>query len=52
MIVLIIAAFIGFSIGRVISIVASQLFRQRFHMNIETARTLIVLGSGGKLFYL
>lgn len=48
MLVLIISAIVGFSIGRVISLVASQLFKQRFSLNVTTARTLIVLGSGGK----
>ena len=47
MIVLIIAAVVGFAIGRVISLVVSQLFRQRFDLNVKAARTLIVLGSGG-----
>lgn len=49
MIVLFISAVIGFAIGRVISIVASQLFQQRFDLNVRNARTLIVLGSGGEL---
>lgn len=48
MIVLIIAGIIGFSIGRVISLVVSQLFQQRFDLNKASARTLIVLGSGGE----
>lgn len=49
MIVLLISAVIGFAIGRVISLVASQLFRQRFDLNVKNARTLIVLGSGGEV---
>lgn len=48
MIVLIIAGFIGFTVGRMISLIVSQLFRQRFDLNETAARTLIVLGSGGK----
>lgn len=48
MIVLIIAGFIGFAIGRAISLIASQLFRQRIDLNKKTAQTLIVLGSGGE----
>lgn len=48
MIVLIIAGFIGFTVGRMISLIVSQLFRQRFDLNESAARTLIVLGSGGK----
>lgn len=48
MFVLIIAGIIGFSLGRVISIVLSQLLKQQFSMNIQSAKTLIVLGSGGK----
>lgn len=48
MIVLIIAGFIGFTVGRMISLIVSQLFRQRFDLNERAARTLIVLGSGGK----
>lgn len=43
-----IAAVVGFAIGRVISLIVSQLFNQRFSLNVKTARTLIVLGSGGK----
>lgn len=46
---LIIAAIIGFSIGRIISLIVSQLFRQHFNLNEKNARTLVVLGSGGKL---
>lgn len=46
-----ISAIIGFSIGRVISLVVSQLFQQRFDLNVKSARTLIVLGSGGKNFH-
>lgn len=48
MIVLIIAGVVGFGIGRVISLMLSLLFQQRFDLNVKSARTLVVLGSGGK----
>lgn len=48
MFVLIVAAIVGFAIGRAISLVVSQLFQQHVSLNIPNARTLIVLGSGGK----
>lgn len=40
--------FIGFLIGRVLSLLVSLYFRQKGFLNAENARTLIVLGSGGK----
>lgn len=52
MFVLIVAAIVGFAIGRAISLVVSQLFQQHVSLNIPNARTLIVLGSGGKVSYL
>jgi hypothetical protein len=51
MFVLIVAGIIGFAIGRAISLVVSQLFQQHVSLNVPNARTLIVLGSGGKKVY-
>jgi hypothetical protein len=45
--ILILAAIIGFGIGRAISLVFSQLFQQHVSLNIPNAKTLVVLGSGG-----
>jgi hypothetical protein len=42
--------FVGFLIGRVLSLIVSLFFKQRSYLNAESARTLIVLGSGGKKF--
>lgn len=50
MFVLIVAGIVGFGIGRAISLIVSQLFQQHVSLNIPSARTLIVLGSGGKKF--
>lgn len=41
--------FIGFFIGRLFSLLATLFFKQKSYINAETARTLIVLGSGGNL---
>lgn len=48
MIVLMIAGVIGFAIGRVITIIIASLFQQQYNLNAKSARTLIVLGSGGE----
>ncbi|CRL06016.1 CLUMA_CG019138, isoform A [Clunio marinus] len=47
MFILFISAVVGFAIGRVISLLLSQLFQQRVQLFQDSARTLIVLGSGG-----
>lgn len=39
---------VGFAIGRVITIVISQYFHQRFYLNEACANTMIILGSGGE----
>jgi hypothetical protein len=52
MFVLIVAGIIGFAIGRAISLVVSQLFQQHVSLNVPNARTLIVLGSGGKEMFI
>lgn len=46
---LFLAGIVGVAIGRAISLVLSQLFQQHVSLNIPNARTLIVLGSGGKI---
>lgn len=48
MIFLIFAGIVGFAIGRVISLIVGSLFMQKRNVISSTARTLIVLGSGGK----
>ncbi|CAO1430830.1 unnamed protein product [Diamesa hyperborea] len=47
MIFLIFAGIVGFAIGRVISLIVGSLFMQKRNVISSTARTLIVLGSGG-----
>lgn len=39
----------GFAIGRILTIVLSLLYQRQFSLDVESARTLIVLGSGGEL---
>jgi hypothetical protein len=41
---------IGFAIGRTLTLIISQIFRQRIYLNMESARTMIILGSGGNFF--
>jgi hypothetical protein len=48
MAILILAAIVGFGIGRAISLVFSQLFQTHVSLNVQTAKTLVVLGSGGE----
>lgn len=40
---------VGFAIGRIVTIVLTLLYQRQFSLDVENARTLIVLGSGGEL---